>query len=64
MAGQARGDVDAGLDPEQTSAILIAVLDAVPMLPLMAPGIDFKESRRLVSAMVGRFLRPQQGSGR
>ncbi|MBS7700375.1 MULTISPECIES: TetR/AcrR family transcriptional regulator [unclassified Chelatococcus] len=65
-AGQKRGEVDAALDPEQTSAILIAVLDAVPMLPLMAPDIDFKESRRLVSTMVGRFLRPQKnkaGSG-
>lgn len=58
-AGQTRGDVDPGLDPEHTSAVLVAVLDAAPMLPLMTTGIDFEESRKLITTMVSRFLQPQ-----
>ncbi|MBR7653438.1 TetR/AcrR family transcriptional regulator [Brucella oryzae] len=63
LAGQERGEVDPGLEPGQTSAILIAVLDAVPMLPLMAPGLDFEESRKLVATMVRRFLSPAAAPG-
>lgn len=59
-AGQARGEVDSGLDPKHTSAVLVAVLDAAPMLPLMTADLDFEESRKLVTTMVGRFLKPQQ----
>lgn len=56
--GQAQGEVDPDLDPQHTSAVLVAVLDAAPMLPLMAPDIGFEESRALITTMVGRFLRP------
>lgn len=58
-AGQARGEVDPSLDPCHTSAVLVAVLDAAPMLPLMTEGLDFGESRKLITTMVSRFLRPQ-----
>ncbi|QFQ88838.1 TetR family transcriptional regulator [Paracoccus kondratievae] len=58
-AGQARGEVDPSLDPRHTSAVLVAVLDAAPMLPLMTDGLDFGESRKLITTMVSRFLRPQ-----
>jgi TetR/AcrR family transcriptional regulator, repressor for uid operon len=58
-AGQQRGEVDANLDPVHTSAMLIAVLDAAPMLPLMVDGISFKVSRNLMTTMVSRFLAPQ-----
>ncbi len=58
-AGQQRGEVDPGLDPDQTSAVLLAVLDAAPMLPLMTAGLDFESCRTLITTMVGRFLRPQ-----
>ena len=54
-----RGEVDPGLDPDQTSAVLLAVLDAAPMLPLMTAGLDFESCRTLITTMVGRFLRPQ-----
>lgn len=59
-AGQARSEVDSGLDPKHTSAVLVAVLDAAPMLPLMTADLDFEERRKLVTTMVGRFLKPQQ----
>ncbi|WHS30211.1 TetR/AcrR family transcriptional regulator [Brucella sp. NM4] len=59
-AGQARGEVDSALDPKHTSAVLVAVLDAAPMLPLMTADLDFEESRKLITTMVGRFLKPQQ----
>lgn len=61
-AGQANGEVDRELDPELAAAMLIAVVDAVPMLHLMAPGIGFEESRRLITTMVKRFLQPQPPS--
>lgn len=57
-AGQARGEVDPDLDPDHTSAMLVAIIDAAPMLPLMVPGISFDESRKLVTTMVSRFLKP------
>lgn len=56
--GQERGEVDQGLDPDHTSAVLVAILDAAPMLPLMASDIDFEESRKLITTMVARFLQP------
>jgi len=58
-AGQSKGKVDRHLDPEHTAAMLIAIVDAVPMLPLMVPGIGFDESRKLMTAMVRRFLEPK-----
>ncbi|MBB4020198.1 MULTISPECIES: TetR/AcrR family transcriptional regulator [Alphaproteobacteria] len=58
-AGQARGEVDPGLDPRHASAVLVAVLDAAPMLPLMTSDVDFDESRKLITMMIDRFLRPQ-----
>lgn len=57
-AGQARGEVDADLDPQHTSAVLVAIIDAAPMLPLMVSDISFEESRNLIATMVGRFLQP------
>jgi hypothetical protein len=39
--------------------MLIAVLDAAPMLPLMVPDVSFEESRKLLTTMITRFLRPQ-----
>lgn len=57
-AGQLRGEVDPGLDPKHASAVLVAILDAVPMLPLMASDIGFEESRDLVTTMIKRFLQP------
>ena len=60
VASQRRGEVDPGLDPQQASAVLVAVLDAAPMLPLLVPGIDFEESRALITTMVDRFLRPEK----
>ncbi|WP_010398301.1 TetR family transcriptional regulator C-terminal domain-containing protein [Paracoccus sp. TRP] len=57
-AGQSRGEVDPDLDPKHTSAVLVVILDAAPMLPLMASDIGFKESRKLITTMVSRFLRP------
>ncbi|QRZ12946.1 TetR/AcrR family transcriptional regulator [Paracoccus methylovorus] len=59
-AGQAKGEVDAGLDPDQVAAMLIAVVDAAPMLPLMVEGLDFAASRDLLTLMVRRFLAPQR----
>lgn len=58
--GQSRGEVDPDLDPKHTSAVLVAVLDAAPMLPLMASDIGFEESRRLITTMVSRFLQTPQ----
>lgn len=60
IAGQRRGEVDPGLDPQHASAVLVAVLDAAPMLPLLVPGIDFEESRALITTMIDRFLRPEK----
>ncbi len=57
-AGQARGEVDPDLDPDHTSAMLVAIVDAAPMLPLMVPDISFDESRKLITTMVSRFLKP------
>ncbi|MDC9622868.1 TetR/AcrR family transcriptional regulator [Xenorhabdus sp. XENO-7] len=59
-AGQSRGEVDPELDPQHTSAVLVAILDAAPMLPLMTSDINFDESRKLITTMVSRFLRPSQ----
>ncbi|WP_104494224.1 TetR/AcrR family transcriptional regulator [Paracoccus denitrificans] len=59
-AGQAKGEVDAGLEPDQVAAMLIAVVDAAPMLPLMVEGLDFAASRDLLTLMVRRFLAPQR----
>lgn len=56
--GQSRGEVDPDLDPKHTSAVLVAILDAAPMLPLMASDIGFEESRKLITTMVSRFLQP------
>lgn len=56
---QEKGQIDKSLDPEQTGAVLIAVLDAAPMLPLMAPGMDFEQCRRIITTMIRRFLQPQ-----
>ncbi|MBI2249874.1 MAG: TetR/AcrR family transcriptional regulator [Brevundimonas diminuta] len=60
VASQRRGEVDPGLDPQQASAVLVAVLDAAPMLPVLVPDIDFEESRALITTMVDRFLRPEK----
>lgn len=49
-AGQAYGKVDATLEPARTA----------PILPLMAHGIDFHESRKLITTMIRRFLSPSQ----
>lgn len=57
-AGQARGDVDTGFDPDQTSAVLVSILYAAPMLPLIATDVDFDESRNLIATMIRRFLQP------
>lgn len=57
-AGQAKGEVDPALDPEQVAAMLIAVVDAAPMLPLMVDGLDFAASRDMLTLMVRRFLAP------
>jgi AcrR family transcriptional regulator len=57
-SGQTDGKVDPDLNPDHTAAMLIAIVDAVPMLPLMVPGISFEESRKLLSMMVRRFLHP------
>ncbi|MDE9538512.1 TetR/AcrR family transcriptional regulator [Xenorhabdus bovienii] len=57
-AGQSRGEVDPELDPHHTSAVLVAILDAAPMLPLMTSDINFDESRKLITTMVSRFLQP------
>jgi len=57
-AGQSRGEVDPDLDPKHTSAVLVAIIDAAPMLPLMAADIGFEESRQLITTMISRFLRP------
>jgi len=51
-AGQLRGEVDPDLDPKHTSAVLVAILDAAPMLPLMVSDIGFEESRKLITTMV------------
>lgn len=59
-AGQARGEVDPDLDPNHSSAVLVAILDAAPMLPLMTSGISFEESRKLITMMVSRFLQPSK----
>jgi len=59
-AGQSRGEVDPDLDPKHTSAVLVAILDAAPMLPLMVSDISFEESRKLITTMVSRFLQPTQ----
>ena len=59
-AGQSRGEVDPHLDPKHTSAVLVAILDAAPMLPLMTADLDFEESRKLVTTMVSRFLKPEK----
>lgn len=60
IAGQKRGEVDPDLDPKHTSAVLVAILDAAPMLPLMAADIDFEQSRNLITTIVKRFLQPQR----
>jgi len=57
-AGQVHGEVDSGLDPKHTSAVLVALLDAAPMLPLMTADLDFEESRKLIMTMISRFLQP------
>jgi AcrR family transcriptional regulator len=57
-AGQERGEVDPDLDPQHASAVLVAVLDAAPMLPLMTDGLDFEKSRKLITLMIDRFLQP------
>lgn len=59
-AGQAKGEVDAALDPDQVAAMLVAVVDAAPMLPLMVEGLDFAASRNLLTLIVRRFLAPQR----
>lgn len=63
-AGQARGDVDAGFDPDQTSAVLVSILYAAPMLPLIATDVDFDESRNLITTMIRRFLQPPNEASR
>ncbi|AMD60380.1 TetR family transcriptional regulator [Agrobacterium tumefaciens] len=58
-SGQAGGKVDPDLNPDNTAAMLIAIVDAAPMLPLMVPGISFEDSRKLITTMVRRFLNPE-----
>ncbi|WP_374832778.1 TetR/AcrR family transcriptional regulator [Paenochrobactrum pullorum] len=57
-AGQARGDVDASFDPEHTSAVLISLIYAAPMIPLIAPQSSFETSRGLITMMIRKFLKP------
>lgn len=61
--GQCKAEVDPALDPDQVAAMLIAVVDAAPMLPLMVDGLDFSASRDLLTLMVRRFLAPPQTAG-
>ena len=58
IKAQRRGEVDAGLDPEATANILLAVVDGARALPIRNPTVDIKQSTEHLRLMLTRFLRP------
>nr|WP_246208042.1 TetR/AcrR family transcriptional regulator [Bradyrhizobium rifense] len=57
---QAQGRVDAGLDPDATANILIALIDGSRALPIRNPKLDIKQSVEHLRTMLARFLRPPE----
>ncbi len=56
---QARGHVDATLDPRLTAAVLLVVLDGARTLTLRDPTLDRSKVAALLRRLIGRFLTPQ-----
>jgi TetR/AcrR family transcriptional repressor of uid operon len=57
---QAQGRVDAGLDPDATANIFIALIDGSRALPIRNPKLDIKQSVEHLRTMLARFLRPPE----
>lgn len=56
--GQARGEIDAGLDPELAAALLMGVLDGGKALGIRAPELDEEKVVCLLKLLIARFLAP------
>ena len=56
--GQARGEIDASLDPEMAAALLMSLMDGAKALSIRAPDLDGKAAIELLKMMIGRFLAP------
>ncbi|WP_426614191.1 TetR/AcrR family transcriptional regulator [Bradyrhizobium sp. McL0616] len=55
---QSQGRVDAGLDPDATANLLIAIIDGSRAMPIRNPKLDIKQSAAHLKTMLVRFLGP------
>ncbi len=56
--GQARGQIDPGLDPELAASLLISVIDGSKTLAVRDPKLDSKKCADLLRILITRFLAP------
>lgn len=56
--GQARGEIDDGLDVEITATVLIGVMDGSMALVLRDPELDAGKAHSLLNTLIRRFLVP------
>jgi AcrR family transcriptional regulator len=62
--GQARGQIDPGLDPEAAAAVLISVIDGSKTLAIRDPKLDVERTRDLLKLLIARFLTPPEAKPR
>lgn len=60
---QSQGRMDAGLDPDATANILIALIDGSRAMPIRNPKLDIKQSAAHLRTMLARFLSPPAARG-
>ncbi|OGR39260.1 MAG: transcriptional regulator [Desulfovibrionales bacterium GWA2_65_9] len=58
--GQARGQIDPGLDPEVAAGIVLCVGDGMRALALRNPEVDMGKSLDTLKILLSRFLTPQK----
>ncbi|MGJ4889547.1 TetR/AcrR family transcriptional regulator [Bradyrhizobium sp. HKCCYLR20261] len=58
VQAQQRGEIDAGLDPEATANLLLAIVDGARALPIRNPAVDIPASSAHLRIMLRRFLAP------
>jgi TetR/AcrR family transcriptional repressor of uid operon len=56
--GQARGQIDPGLDPSSLATLLMGVIDGTKVMSVKDPDFDMAKTMGLVKLMFGRFLAP------
>lgn len=57
-SGQARGQIDRGLDPHIAAAMLLSVIDGMRTLTLRDPDADISRSLEMLNTLITRLLSP------